>query len=196
MHTNDGHMDTSELPHPIDELSDGRLLLRPWQESDAALLVAAVHESVDSVGHWLPWCRADYGVEDATAWIAHCRAGWASGEHFAFPVFDAASGQLLGGAGLSQHDKLHRSANLGYWVRESCQRCGVAVAAARLVARFGFRQLGLARIEIVILPDNLASHTVAKHLGAKFEAIARQRLWVDRRARDAAVYGWLPQDLH
>lgn len=188
-------MDHGEFPHPIDALSDGRLLLRPWQQADAALLVEAVRESVASVGRWLPWCHADYGLEDATAWVAHCRAGWASSEHLAFPVFDAASGQLLGGAGLSQHDERHHSANLGYWVRESCQRRGVAVAAARLVARFGFRQLGLARIEIVILPDNLASHAVAKRLGAKFESTARQRLWVDGRARDAAVYGWIPQDL-
>jgi RimJ/RimL family protein N-acetyltransferase len=102
---------------------------------------------------------------------------------------------LLGAAGLSQHNRLHRSANLGYWVRESCQRRGVAVAASRRVARFGFTQLGLARIEIVILPDNLASHAVARSLGAKFEAIARQRLWVEGRARDAAVYGWIPRDL-
>lgn len=188
-------MDHGELPHPIDALSDGRLLLRPWQQSDAALLVEAVRESTTSVGRWLPWCHADYGLADATAWVAHCRAAWANGEHFAFPVFDAASGQLLGGAGLNRRDKRHRSANLGYWVRESCQQRGVAVAAARLVARFGFRQLGLARIEIVILPDNLASHAVAKRLGAKFEAIARQRLWVDDQTRDAAVYGWIPRDL-
>ena len=188
-------MDTSELPHLATELNDERLHLRPWQEHDALPLVEAVHESTASVGRWLPWCRAGYDEEDAAAWIAHCRSAWATGEHFAFPVFDATSGQLLGGAGLSQHDKRQRRANLGYWVRESCQRRGVAVAATRLVARFGFKQLGLIRIEIVILPDNLASHAVAESLGAKFEAIARQRLWANGQARDAAVYGCMPQDI-
>ncbi|EIL91781.1 MULTISPECIES: GNAT family N-acetyltransferase [Rhodanobacter] len=175
--------------------SDDRLYLRTWREEDAPALVEAAHESVASVGPWLPWCRADYGLDDALAWIAHCQTGWASGDHFAFPVFEANSGRLLGATGLSQHNRLHRSANLGYWVRESCQRRGVAVAAARRVARFGFSQLGLVRIEIVILPDNLASHGVARSLGAKFEAVARQKLWVDGRARDAAVYGWIPRDL-
>ncbi|WEN13799.1 GNAT family N-acetyltransferase [Rhodanobacter sp. AS-Z3] len=188
-------MDTLALPLANTELSDGRLLLRPWRESDARLLVEAVDESVRSVGRWLPWCRAGYEVADALSWVALCRAGWAAGEHFAFPIFDVASSQLLGGVGLNQINKQHRSANLGYWVRETCQRSGVAVAAARGIARFGFEQLGLARIEIVILPDNLASRTVAERLGARFEAVARQRLWINDHAHDAAVYGCIPQDL-
>jgi len=188
-------MKPGELDHLNTELTDGRLRLRPWQQEDATRLVEAVEESVDSVGRWLPWCRAGYDLVRALDWVAFCQAGWDSGAHFAFPIFDVVSGQLMGAAGLSQHDPLHRSANLGYWVRESCQRRGVATAAARLVARFGFEQLGLLRIEIVIQPDNTASRAVAHRTGAKFEAVARQRLCVEGKPRDAAVYGWIPQDL-
>lgn len=188
-------MDTRELPDSTIELADDRLRLRPWQGRDAMALVQATRESVTSVGRWLPWCHAAYDMSDALAWIAHCRAGWNCGEHFAFPIFDRGSHQLLGGIGLSQHDRVKRSANLGYWVRQSAQRLGVATAAARLVARFGFEQLGLVRIEIVILPDNLASHAVARGLGAKFESVGGQKLWFDGAARDAAVYGCTPGDL-
>ena len=177
------------------ELHDGRLRLRPWRDDDAAQLLEAVQESVDSVGRWLPWCHAGYGRDEAFAWVSHCRSGWQSGKHFAFPMFDAGTGRLLGGAGLNQHEPLHRRANLGYWVRQSCQRQGLAVAAARLVARFGFEQLGLIRIEIVVLPDNRASRATAEKTGASFESIARNRLWVRAQPRDAAVYGLIPQDL-
>ncbi len=135
------------------------------------------------------------GTDDATAWIAHCRAGWYSGGIQAFAMFEADSGHLLGGIGLNQHNPPHRSANLGYWVRQSHQGKGLAAAAAALVARFGFEQLGLVRIEIVTLPGNRASQHTAERVGARFEAVARQRLWMDGQARDARVYGLIPTDL-
>jgi RimJ/RimL family protein N-acetyltransferase len=177
------------------ELTDGRVCLRPWQERDAGALVEAVRESAETVGRWLPWCHADYGMDDAVSWIAHCRTAWRSGELHAFAVFEAASGQLLGGVGLSQHNLLHRSANLGYWVRQSRQGQRWAGVAARLLARFGFEQLGLIRIEIVTLPGNHASQRTAEQVGARFEALARQRLWMDGQAWDARVYGLIPTDL-
>src|SRR3546814_4945547 len=68
------------------ELGDAHVRLRPWSDADADALVDAVRESVDSVGRWLPWCRADYGRDAADAWIAHCQAGWQAGNHFAFAV--------------------------------------------------------------------------------------------------------------
>ncbi|MGB3839137.1 MAG: GNAT family protein [Rhodanobacter sp.] len=177
------------------ELGDAHVRLRPWSDTDADALVDAVRESVDSVGRWLPWCRADYGRDAADAWIAHCQAGWQAGNHFAFAVRSAHDGSLLGGAGLNQLEPIHRRANLGYWMRQGCQRRGLATVAAQRVARFGFEQLGLIRIEIVALPDNAASRATALRIGARFESIARQRLLVEGQPRDAAVYGLLRSDL-
>jgi RimJ/RimL family protein N-acetyltransferase len=176
-------------------LSDGRIVLRSWQQADADALHAAAVESAAMVGRWLPWCHADYQPQEAVDWIARCRAGWQDGSYLALPVFDAQSGQLLGALGLNQFNPTHRSANLGYWVRLSQQRQGVAVAACRLAARFGFSRLGLARIEIVVLPDNLASRRTAEKLGARYEGVARHRLLVDGQPRDAAIYALIPADL-
>jgi RimJ/RimL family protein N-acetyltransferase len=181
--------------HDLLELTDGPLRLRPWQERDVDFLAEAASESVATVGRWLPWCHANYGTEDAIAWIAFCRAGWHSGAIHAFAIFDAASDQLLGGIGLNQPNLVHRSANMGYWLRQSRQGQGLAAAAATLVARFGFDQLGLIRIEIVTLPDNHASQRTAERVGARFEARARQRLWAGGQAHDAHVYGLIPADL-
>ena len=185
----------SEETSPITlEPADGRWLMRPWQDRDAAALFAAVHESTEKVGRWLPWCHAGYGLADAAAWVARCQTGWHCGDHFAFGIFDAVSGDVLGGAGLGQRNRLHRSASLGYWVRQSRHRQGIAAAAAGAVARFGFERLELIRIEIVVLPGNLASRRTAEKLGARFEAIARHRVWDRGEARDAAVYALIPQD--
>lgn len=190
------HSDVNAAIAPaLPSLADGRLLLRPWRDEDAPELFAVVRESVASVGRWLPWCNADYGLTQAEAWTAQCRDHWRSGEQFAFAVRDAASGELLGGCGLNQLNHPHRSANLGYWVRGARQGQGIAVAAARLTARFAFVELGLIRIEIVTMLDNHASRRVAAKLGASFECVARQRLWAWDRAHDAAVHALIPADL-
>lgn len=189
-------MSTDDIPPGTLELVDGgRLCLRPWQDRDAAVLFDAARESITGVGRWLPWCHADYSRNDAAAWVAYCQAGWLSGEHFAFPVFDATTGGLLGGVGLNQRNRMHRSANMGYWVRQSRQGQGVAAAAGRLVANFGFQWLGLARIEIVVLPGNQPSLRTAEKIGARFEGVARQRLCVRGQPEDAAIYGLVPEDL-
>lgn len=177
------------------ELADDALLARPWRPGDAPALCEAVRESVASIGRWLPWCHAGYDLAEAEDWIRHCREGWAADEHFAFAVVDRQTGTLLGSVGLNQRNRLHRSAAMGYWVRQSRQQQGIAPRAVRLVARFGFASLELARIEIVALPDNRASRQAAQKAGARFEAIARHRLWMQGEARDAAVYGLTPADL-
>jgi RimJ/RimL family protein N-acetyltransferase len=184
------------MPVPADlECIEGVLQLRPWRTEDAPALRDAVQESVASVGRWLPWCHDGYGLDEAQAWITHCREGWAADEHFAFGIFERHGGTLLGSVGLNQRNRIHRNAALGYWVRQSRQGQGIAWQAARLAARFGFDTLGLVRIEIVALPDNHASRRTAEKTGARFEAIARQRLWVRDEARDAALYALIPNDL-
>lgn len=177
-------MNTPPAPPASLELTADGLCLRPWQDGDVAALYEAASESSASVGRWLPWCHADYGPDDAAAWIAHCRSAWQTGEQFAFGIFDTDSGVLLGGVGLSQCNRLQRSANLGYWVRQSRQRQGIAAKAAICVVRFGFEQCELTRIELIVLPDNLASRCTAEKVGAKFEGMAPRRL----QQRDAAVY--------
>jgi ribosomal-protein-serine acetyltransferase len=169
------------------ELRDSGLNLRPYRGEDAGALFAAVRESVESVGRWLPWCHADYSEADAHGWIAHCAQGWCSGEHYAFAVFDADSAQFCGAVGLNQRNRAHNFMNLGYWIRASRQGQGVVRRAASLVAGFGFSQLGLTRIEIVTMSDNLASQKVAVALGAAFEGIARSRIVAHCRAHDGVV---------
>ena len=58
----------------------GDVIARPYRGEDAPALLAAVRESVESVGRWLPWCTVEYGEQHAIDWIAHCRTTWVSGD--------------------------------------------------------------------------------------------------------------------
>lgn len=97
--------------------------------------------------------------------------------------------------GLNFFNRVHQMANLGYWVRTSAAGRGIATQAARLVARFGFDQLGLHRIEILAAVDNIASQRVAEKVGAVREGVLRKRLLINSESRDAVMFSLLPEDV-
>ncbi|HEY0375477.1 MAG TPA: GNAT family protein [Pyrinomonadaceae bacterium] len=175
-------------------LSDGQILIRPYRAEDIRAMYEAVRESVAEVSPWLPWCHADYTIEETTAFVMTREEAWRNDEGYAFGVFDAGGGNYLGGVGLNFINRIHQCANLGYWVRTSQTGRGVAARAARLAARFALEQLGFQRIEILAAIGNHASQRVAEKAGATREGTLRQRLLVSGRPQDAALYSFVAED--
>jgi RimJ/RimL family protein N-acetyltransferase len=83
---------------------------------------------------------------------------------------------------------MHRFANLGYWVRTSATRQGVATEAVRQVAEFAFGNTDLVRLEIVCAVGNDASQRVAERAGAAREGALRHRLLLHGQPVDAVMY--------
>lgn len=141
------------------------------------------------------WCHPNYSIDDSKNFIVSCDAGWEKREHFSFVIFDVHSGALVGSIGLNHLDWVHHSANVGYWVRKSRTREGIASAATRLIASFGLRELGLNRLELVVPVDNKASQRTAAKSGAKQLGVARKRLMINGNAHDAYLYSFILEDL-
>jgi RimJ/RimL family protein N-acetyltransferase len=180
---------------PEMELNDGQFVARTFRASDAPKMYEAACESIAEIYRWLPWCHPDYEIGEAEAWIAARPAAWVKREELSFAVLDAATRQFLGGCGLNQFHPTHRMANLGYWIRTSAAGRGAASAATLLVARFGFRVLGLQRIEILADVDNYASQRVAEKAGAQREGRLRNRLFHHQHIRDGVMFSLTPADV-
>ena len=176
------------------ELIAPLLHLRLYGLDDVDALYDAVHESWPELSCWLPWCHAEYDRDESVAWIESREAAWVNGEEYSFVIADPATGRLMGGCALNQFDHMRRRANLGYWVRSSETGRGLATAATLLLARFGFEELRLERIEIVAATGNKASQRVAEKAGALREGIARRRLRVHGVQHDAVCYSLVPED--
>ncbi len=171
--------------------SDG-LLMRTLEDADVPALVEAVHESVESVQPWMPWCTSAYAETEARHWIELCRVNLAAGFAYDFGVFDDSSSLFLGAAGLNSVNKEHRFCNLGYWVRQSRQRQRVASRSVKMLARYAFETLGLHRVEIVVAIGNAASEAVALKSGATPEYVARNRLFLHGTPVPATVFSIVP----
>lgn len=161
--------------------------LRPYTPEDAQALWEAARESVGEVHPWLPWCHPQYSLAEAQEWIRSRPALAAEGREYAFAIVGT-GGRFLGGCGLNQINPIHRFGNLGYWVRTSATRQGVATEAVRQAAEFAIRNTDLVRLEIVCAVGNAASQRVAERAGAVREGILRRRLLFHGQSVDAVMY--------
>ena len=79
-------------------------------------------------------------------------------------------------------------------MRQSRQGQGIARQAVALLRDFGFQQLGLFWLEIVMAVGNSASEAVAIAAGATFECRARNRIFLHGQPLDAHIYALVPAD--
>lgn len=176
------------------ELTDGRIVLRPYDIKDVAKIYEGIQESMTEMFPWLPFVHEGYSIKETRDHLRKCPGNWKKGLSYSFSIFDARDGVLLGGCGLNRLDKENRNANLGYWVRKSRMGEGVAPAATRLLTKWGFDVLKLVRIEILVAVENQRSLRVAEKAGAKREGVLRNRLTVRDKVYDAMMHSLVPED--
>lgn len=166
------------------------ITIRAYEPNDAVGFRDACLESIDTVGKWMPWCHADYKLEEALSWFAHCSAEIEAENSYDVGIFRNTDSFLVGSIAINQLDKLNRIGNIGYWIREPLQRQGYALEAVELIKKFGFQELHLVRLEIVVIAENSASRRVAEKAGACFECLAKNRLMHNGIPKTAAVYSF------
>ena len=179
-----------------------RIILKAYEESFTPLLFEAAMESRGGeFSRWMPWCHENYTIEESRAFIEKTVENWRNSEdvwrdemQFGYAIFDSEEEKFLGGVGLNQPSKTHRFYNLGYWVRTSCQKRGVASRATRLLAQAAFEDLPVNRIEILAAVENIASRKAAEKAGALREGILRKRLIIGGRIHDAALFSFVRED--
>jgi ribosomal-protein-serine acetyltransferase len=121
-------------------------------------------------------------------------ADWDSGRALRFCVREKSGKRLLGVVGLDSCVHLHRSCELGYWLRRDATGQGLMTEAARAVMGFAFESMGVHRIRCAAATDNHPSLRVIGRLGFHFEGIARHAELVGSRWLDHAVFSRLSTD--
>ena len=185
-----------ELAFPEPPLTDGGVLLRPWRRADLPAICAACQDP--AISRWSPAIPRPYREQDARDWLDGLESVHRDGRALDLAVADAACDtRLLGAAGLGDIRLRHGTAAVGYWLAPEARGHGYITRAVRLLARWGFEQLGLARLELLTTPDNLASQRVAGRCGFRREGHLRSHMVIRHNGerRDSLVYGLLPDEL-
>jgi RimJ/RimL family protein N-acetyltransferase len=169
--------------------------LRPFHIEDTTPLFDAICESIRPLCAWMTWCRPDYDIEQCRTFILQSQRAWQKGEQYNFAISSVQDGTLLGSVGINQINRAHNVANLGYWIRTFKTGQGFAASGIQLAARFGLRDLGLSRLEIIVPLGNVASQKTALRAGAREEGTLRKKILLSGTPHDAIIYSLVLEDL-
>jgi RimJ/RimL family protein N-acetyltransferase len=183
----------TELEFPAPALADDVVVLRPWGEADVPGLVLAFR---DPVMQRFSWRTAAYTETDACAYLAGQEEARLRGEGLSFALAEPrGSDVMLGCVSLSEVRLDLGSAAVGYWLAPAARGRGIATHAVRLLARWAFGELGLARLELTCGPDNAASQQLAARCGFSREGLLRSHVPFKGARRDSVIYSLLPGEL-
>ncbi len=157
-------------PTPV--LTDGVVLLRAWQEDDAAAIYSACQDP--EIARWvpIPW---PYHGPDAQSLIDASAAGWRDGTTAHFAIVETGM-DLVAGAitryGPSPDRGDHR-ATFGYWVAAAARGHGLATRALGLLVDWTLATTDVIRLDLEVFAGNEASQKVAARCGFTSEGTLR-----------------------
>jgi RimJ/RimL family protein N-acetyltransferase len=88
----------------------------------------------------------------------------------------------------------HTRAEVGYWLAKEARGQGHVTCGVRLITAWGFRSLGLQRIDLMAATENPASQRVAERCGFTREAVLRSYLQGKEGRQDMVAFGLLARD--
>ena len=115
------------------------------------------------------------------------------GTGFGFGIFQA--GRFVGEITLSSIARGPlQSAYVGYWIDEAWAGRGLMPEAVVTLLQYAFESLRLHRVEINIIPRNVASRRVVEKLGLRCEGVAERYLEIDGAWEDHARYAMTAEE--
>ena len=180
---------------PPDKIMTERFLLRRFARKDGDPIHDAVLASLPELSLWLPWAHANYGRDDASAYIRESMQSWKEGKAFDFAIRSPNDpGRHLGNISVWHVSRLGKVGEIGYWVRSDAASNGIATEATSAMLRLGFGSLGLHKITLRIAVGNEPSLRVAEKLGFTREGILREELRVQGKWLDHVLYSMLEHE--
>jgi RimJ/RimL family protein N-acetyltransferase len=142
--------------------------LRRCRPTDLDALMSAVALSQPELARWLPWADPMPTREAEREFLQTTEAAFDGGNAWGYFLFERASGELVGGAGLGPRDA--DEVEIGYWVRSDRIGNGYATAAAGALTAAAFANLpNLQRVVIRMDQANHASAAIPPKLGFTLE---------------------------
>jgi ribosomal-protein-serine acetyltransferase len=74
-------------------------------------------------------------------------------------------GEIAGTIGFNQLNKANRIGVIGYWLGDKFQGKGIMTRAFKAFINYGFKELGLNRIEVRVAVENKKSRALPERLG-------------------------------
>jgi RimJ/RimL family protein N-acetyltransferase len=146
----------------------GDLLLRPWEDTDAAVFFSAYQDP--EIQHW--HTRQPASQDHVREWFELYRQAWAQETGASWAV-TRAGGEVLGRIALGRMNLDDGVAGCAYWVLPAARGAGVASRALTAVSAWALGEAGFHRLHLSHSTRNNASCRVAVKSGFLLEGTKR-----------------------
>jgi len=176
---------------PAVRLETTRLYIRHARPKDWKAWAALRQANRTFLTPWEPtWPTDAFSRRTFVRRLRRQLAEWKADRGYSLLVFSRADDQLVGGVTLGAVRRgVAQMASMGYWVGEGFARRGYMTEATTAMLGFGFRQLGLHRVEAACLPNNEASRRLLLGVGFTEEGFAKSYLRINGSWRDHFLFG-------
>lgn len=171
---------------------DEQLQLALLEKRHAARIFELTDQSRDYLKQWLPWVDMTKTVADSERFIDMTRKRYFDNNGFDLAI--VYNGEIVGLVGLHFIDWSNKRTSIGYWLGEGYQRKGIMTRAVKALTTYCFEELGMNRIEIRVVPQNVKSRAIPERLGYKIEGTVRQYELLNGEFFDHHIYGMLKNE--
>lgn len=157
----------------------------------APALLHLRNENYDYLAEWLPWVPHMQAVTDFENYIERSLQRFADKLEAPFTLM--VNGEVAGRIGINYIDQ-NKMAAIGYWIGAPFQGKGVITKACKALVDYGFKYLGLNRLELKCGVENHKSKAIPERLGFTQEGILRQAELINGRYIDLYLYSLLKKE--
>lgn len=177
--------------YSLPTLETARLLLRPLASEDCRDVYA--YASDPAVARYVTW-DAHRSLADAEAFVETVIKDYQQGEAAPWGLVCKADGRLVGTGGVMDWQPQYGRIELAYALARPYWGQGLMTEAVRAILEFGFKVLGVNRIQAYCMVENEGSARVMEKCGMIREGYLRQYTRIKGIYRDLFLYAILRAD--
>ena len=170
------------------EITTQRLRMRPWEARDVDDIWPVVSDP--TFPKLMSW-EAHKSKSETLEWIERAQQVIATNEEVKWAIEH--EGKVIGSIGFHEMCwqvrafRLDRG-ELGYWLAPSHQKKGFMTEAVQAVVRYGFETIGLHKIVVTCMAENVASRRVIEKAAFRWVGRAEDDVWRDGKWHAHLIY--------
>jgi RimJ/RimL family protein N-acetyltransferase len=177
------------LPIEVPVLEDPPVRLRPWRDSDAALVVSVASDPLIPLITTVP---TEASPQNVAAYLQRQHRRLEEGSGYSFVIADGRTDEGVGSIGLWTSMIASGRASTGYWIASPFRGRRYATVALRILTTWALTIPEVERLQLYVEPWNEASWRAAEAVGYQREGLLRSWQRVGSLRKDMFIYAILP----
>lgn len=178
----------------LQQTIDEEVSLRMFNEGDSEEFYSLTVRSKEYLRQWLGWVDRIVSPEDTAHHINAKLMAFAQNGGYPMSFAIIYKGVIAGTIGFNTISRSNKTGVIGYWLGEEFQGKRIMSRSFGAMLEYGFKEIGLNRIEVCAAAENHKSRAIPERFGFQKEGTLRQAEWLYDHYVDLVMYSLLAEE--